>query len=629
MTPEEQRPDWVSDAMSGEPSLDAPSLPDLPPVPTDAELESLRALLFKREIALLEQLRARLDDPAAQAKEISNVVAEALLLRAHKDDRLQVALEPLVENIFQVSLRKNPHRFTNVLFPVMGPALRKSIAETFRSMLESFNKSMEMSFSWKGLRWRLEAMRTGKPFSEIVLLHTLVYRVEQVFFIHSETGLEIAHAAAEDSETQDTGMVSAMLTAIQDFVRDCFTGGQSGELESLQHGEYTFLVEKDPRAYIACQIRGTPPAGFREQVRSTLENMLIEYAEPLESFSGDTEPFQSAKRYLDALFISRFVDEDKPLPLWVKALPVLLLLGLIGWFGFFQYDSYQERRESAQREEVRSAFYENMRQGLEPLRREPGLMIAHVEPGDTAPWEVILLKDDLARTPEEVLAENGVDNSRYIFRIIPQVSYERSIVARRVESKIHPPSTVTMRFGDDGTLYFSGAAPMEWVLQARQEALALPGVQSINMREVSDPRMDRLTAMVHEVQAVSIRFPLGKDTPIPEDAPKLTRAVETLVALEKLAADMGIAVSLTVYGHADATGQEKRNYEISQARARTIAAMLYAKGSSLPVALYGMGAEYAQKSGTGAAAENEGSRRIELRVHLSRAGDATPELLRR
>ena len=598
---------------------------DVPPVFADADLESLRALLFKREITLLEQLQARLDDPAAQAKEISTVVAEALLMRAHKDDRLQVALAPIVENIFQASLRRNPQRFTDTLFPLMGPALRKSVAETFRSMLEGFNKSMEMSFSWKGLRWRLEALRTGKSFSEVVLLHTLVYKVEQIFFIHSETGLEIAHAAAKNIEIQDTGMVSAMLTAIQDFVRDCFTGGKGGELESLQHGDYTFLLEKDPKAYIACQVRGTPPVSFREQVRTTLENMLIEYAEPLESFSGDTEPFFSAKRHLDALLISRFIDEDRPLPLWVKALPVLVLLGLVGWFGFAQYESYQDRKEAVRQEKARNTFYESMRQGLTPLRREPGFIVAHVTETDTAPWRILLLKDDLARTPEEVLIEADVDNSRYIFRIIPQISYEQSIVARRVNARIHPPPTVDMRFGEDGSLHFSGNAPVEWMLQARQEALALPGVQSINMRELKDPRMDRLTTMVQDIQSVTVRFPLDRDTPIPGDAPKLAAAVNTLVELESLATEMGIAVNLIIYGHADASGSATRNYELSQARARTIAAMLYARGSSLPIAMYGLGAEYA-KSGT--SAEDENSRRIELKVHLSRAGDATPDILR-
>jgi len=595
----------------------------------DADLESLRALLFQREIEMLEQLKARLDDPAAQAKDISNVVAEALLLRAGKDDRLQVALEPLVENIFQVSLRRHPHRFIDVLFPLMGPSLRKSIAETFRSMMEGFNKSMEMAFSWKGLRWRFEALRTGKPFSEIVLLHSLIYRVEQVFFIHSETGLEIAHASAEGIEIQDTGMVSAMLTAIQDFVRDSFTDGKSGDLESFQHGEYTFLLEKGSKAYIACQIRGTPPAGFREQVRTTLENMLIEYAEPLETFSGDTAPFASAGRYLDALFISRFVDENRPPPLWVRALPILLVLGLAGALGFIWHKSDQTRQEAALQAQLQAdeanAFDQSMHQGLALLRTEPGLLIVHVAPDATAPWEVLLLKDDLARTPQEVLMAKGVDPSRYIFRIIPQVSYERSIVARRVAAKIHPPSTVSMRFGDDGTLHFSGAAPMEWMLQARQEALALPGVQAIDMREVSDPRKERLALMVQEIESAVVRFPSGRDTPIPADAPKLAAAVNTLAELEKLAAEMGIAVSLTVFGHADAVGNEKRNYEISQERARTLAAMLYARGSSLPIALYGMGAEYAK---SGSAAADEDSRRIELKVHLSRAGDATPDILR-
>ena len=602
---------------------------DTPPLPANEDLEALRGLLFKREIALIDQLRERLDDQAMHARDVSNVVAEALLLRAHKDDRLQVALEPIVENLFQVSLRKNPHRFTNVLFPLMGPAIRKSIAETFRSMLESFNKSIEMSFSWQGLRWRFEAMRTGKPFSEIVLLHTLVYRVEQVFFIHSETGLEIAHVADEGADAQDAGMVSAMLTAIQDFVRDCFTGDKDGELESLQHGEYIFLVEKDPRAYIACQIRGTPPSGFRERVRSALENMLIEYAEPLESFSGDTAPFATADRYLNSLFISRFVDEDKQLPLWVKALPVLLLLGLAGWFGFSRYEAYQDQREAVRREEAKKTFYTGMYAALEPLRDEPGFMVADIRARDEAPWEVRLLRDDLARTPEAVLAEKGLDSSRYVFTIVPYVSYERSIVARRVHSNIHPPSSVHMTFGDDGTLYFSGTAPMEWMLQARQEALMLPGVQAIDMQGVTDPRMERLPLMVQSVERIAVRFPLGKDIPVPGDTAKLAEAVNTLVGIEKLAAEMGIAASLTIYGHADSTGQEKRNYEISQARARIIAAMLYAKGSSLPIALYGMGAEYAYKRDNGASVGDESSRRIEMKVHLAKAGDATPDILRK
>jgi outer membrane protein OmpA-like peptidoglycan-associated protein len=105
--------------------------------------------------------------------------------------------------------------------------------------------------------------------------------------------------------------------------------------------------------------------------------------------------------------------------------------------------------------------------------------------------------------------------------------------------------------------------------------------------------------------------------------------MDTLVSVEKLAATMNVAVNLTIYGHADATGNDKRNYEISQERAKTIAAMLYARGSSIPIALYGMGSE---QSGKGrdetvpdsreartrqeAARGDQSRRKVEFKVHI-------------
>ena len=63
-------------------------------------------------------------------------------------------------------------------------------------MLESLNTTLEHSLSWRSLRWRLDARRTGKSFAEIVLLNTLVYRVEQVFLIHRPSGLLLQHLTA-------------------------------------------------------------------------------------------------------------------------------------------------------------------------------------------------------------------------------------------------------------------------------------------------------------------------------------------------------------------------------------------------------------------------------------------------
>ena len=132
-----------------------------------------------------------------------------------------------------------------------------------------------------------------------------------------------------------------------------------------------------------------------------------------------------------------------------------------------------------------------------------------------------------------------------------------------------------------------------------------------------DPRRQLLNELMEKINSVVILFALNKDIPADEEWNKLVRAVDDIVALEKLAAQMNMGVTLTIYGHTDAIGNDKRNYVLSQERAKTVAALLYARGSSIPISTYGWGADYADKS-EGQVVANAASRKIELRVHLVR-----------
>jgi OOP family OmpA-OmpF porin len=261
---------------------------------------------------------------------------------------------------------------------------------------------------------------------------------------------------------------------------------------------------------------------------------------------------------------------------------------------------------------------------VDKLRAEPGLMVVEVQRGREGPWRVICMKDELARDPTTVIRDAGGNPDDFTITLVPFVSLEPTMVADRVRRRIRPPDTVRMEFTPDGTLKLSGSAPMDWIMQVRQDAFALPGVKRLDFKNLTDPRLGRLQAMVREVEGVTIEFPLGKDTPVPGDVPKLRKVVNTLVALEKLAAEMGMGTQLTIYGHADTLGNDQRNYELSQARAKLMAAMLYGKGSSMPVSLYGMGAQYANKNATSPQGD-QASRKIELRVHLTRMSSAAPE----
>lgn len=507
---------------------------DLPPEPADPELIALREQLFRREIATINKIKLMLDSGHHSAREISKVISEAIVLRAAKDERLITALEPMVENIVTESMRLHQEDFVNALFPLMGPSIRKSIAENFRSMMGSFSKSLEVSISWKGLRWRLEALRSGKSFSEIVLLHTLIYRVEQVFFIHSHTGLVLSHLVNEGVGSQDADMISAMLTAIQDFARDCFASGHEGELESLQMGEFTIMIEKSSEAYLACVVRGTPPVDFRERMRNALDNLLVEYAAQLATFNGDTAPFRHSIRFLEEFMVSRYVEEKPGTPVWLKALPLLLIMVLAAVLG-------------------------------------------------TSKWS--------------------------------DISEERSI-----RNALTLPEGVEMRL-EGGTLVLSGEATLRWIIEAKDIARTLPGVNAIDTRALKDPLVAELSRLANEIKATHIEFPTGKAIPVQADREKLEDAVNKLVELEKLAASAGLSASLTIYGHADSTGTDQTNYEISRARAQTVAAMLYARGSHMPISMYGMGSRHpkGEKARDESPAPDQSSRRIELHVRLAQS----------
>jgi len=307
----------------------------------DARLAELRSLILKPEQVKIEELDRRLSSPESLAEQVGGVLAHAVAIRGSPDDKLALVLRPIVENAIRSSVRSNPQFFADILYPVMGPAIRKSIAEALRAMMDSFNSSLEMTFSWKYVKWRWEAIRTGKSFSEVVLLHTLVYRVEQLFLLHRESGLVLRHLAVEGVVAQDADLVSGMLTAIQDFVHDSFGGGENS-LESFRVGDLDVWIEQAPHTVLAAVVRGNPPAELSTILRTQLELIELQFIPALEDFSGDASRFHGAEELLRPCLIvaqtgrsgrrfSRLSRESGSAPLksWFSTERVILVVAVL------------------------------------------------------------------------------------------------------------------------------------------------------------------------------------------------------------------------------------------------------------------------------------------------------------
>jgi hypothetical protein len=387
----------------------------------DKPLAELRAILLGPDRVAWENLRQRLDNPSRRAEDVAGVLAEAVRLRSsgHSDIKLRRALQPLVEEALQLSVQSNPRMLADALFPIFGKAIRRAITSELDGMLQSLSQTLEQSFSWRSLQWRWESLRTGKPYAEIVVLRSLLYRVEQVFLIHRNSGLLLQHVAAPTpAETKDPEMVSGMLTAIQDFVHDSVSGAESENLETIRMGEIEVVLAYGPDAILAGFVRGVAPRKLNRVFQDTLDGIERKKAEALHTFAGDTARFDSCRPQLEACLLGQGKTGERPSGSWTArallfGLPVLLLLLLGGWW---VYSSAVDRR------------FTNFAHRLES---EPGIVLTHAEKRGPK-FYFAGLRDPLAVDPASLLPE-GLPSNKIDFRweeyhsLVPRFAAQRRL----------------------------------------------------------------------------------------------------------------------------------------------------------------------------------------------------------
>jgi outer membrane protein OmpA-like peptidoglycan-associated protein len=545
-------------------------------LPVDPRLEQLRSLLLGREIEKLSQLTGLVEDPEQLAIAIGQVLPTAIA-HASSDARLGPVLAPALERATQSSIRSDPRTLVNILHPLIVPAIRKSIGEAIDKTFQSLNESLRHSLTWRGLRWRWEAWWTGISFAEIVLKHTLVYQVEHVFLIHHHTGLLISHVAAEDAASQDPQLVSSMLVAIQDFVRDSFMGAEQQQgLDSLRLGELRLWSEPGPFATLVAVIRGNPPEELHDTLRSVLARIHAERHQALESFAGDSSGFAEIEAQLTEC---ASLKQRAPQPArggvpWLVALIGLVLLVLVGaggwrWWQIHRIDAAEQRRWA---------------DAISHLRTEPGIVITEASRQGGA-FLVSGLRDPLAIDPETVLREAGIDPARLVLRWAPYEGLDPEFVLKRLKASLEPPPSVTLAV-EDGRIVATGAAPARWLERARLAARLLPaGSPGLDLNAVDNSdaaataKLLQATNSLREtIQAREIHFDSNEPLPAAGQDAILDELARELNELSSLASTMRVPVRVTLTGHSDDIGRGTFNLSLSLARSGAVLALLKKRG---------------------------------------------------
>jgi outer membrane protein OmpA-like peptidoglycan-associated protein len=536
----------------------APMLPSR--LDGDPRLDALRSLLLEHDRAALAAVQRKLDDPQQFAEAISAVLARAFTL-AETREELAGVLAP-VERAARMAIRKDPSTLVGVIHPLVGPAIRRSIAEALDGTLQGLNQAFKHSLSWRGLKWRLEAYRSGSTFGDVVLKHTVVFRVEHLFLIHGKTGLLLEHVAASEAETQDPHMVSGMLTAIQDFVRDSFgnnTGEAGGSIDSVRLGDLLLWCEAGPFAFLAAVIRGNPPETLRAVLRDTLTGIHDELRGPLEEFQGDSAHLGDLVTRLKASLQQQEQRPEKRLSPWLWALPLVLLVIAGSWLVLRKV------------EESRVAAY------VQRLRHVPGVVVTGVERGNGG-WEISGLRDPLATDPADLVAESNLDPARIVGHWEPYLALNPAIVLKRVTASLDPPVGVSLLLDGD-TIRAKGSAPDHWLDKARVLIAGLPAgsppIDLSGLKDVQDPAFVRLR---EAIQAHVVSFDTGAPRPAPGEEANLDVLAAEFTELTRVAKGLGFSVRVMIVGHTDDTGRETANLALSAARAEVVRSMLRARG---------------------------------------------------
>jgi outer membrane protein OmpA-like peptidoglycan-associated protein len=361
----------------------------------------LRALIVGPELEDIRLLQERLNDPNIRAEEVGHILAEAVRMQTSGGPALRHALQPIIEQSIRISVQRDPGILSDALFPIIGAAVRKAVASALQTLLQTLNGVVEQRFSFRSLGWRWEALTTSRSFGEIVMLRSLLYRVEQVFLIHRATGLLLAHRAAETAVVKDADMVSSMLAAIQDFVQDSFGANQADKLETVQVGEFTVWIQHGPAAILAGLLRGSPPHGLESVFQSAVETISSEYAEELADFNGDTQPFESCQPLLAKCFMGQAPPAKRRFSSLIWLVPLAAGLALAVW-AFF---SIREARR--------------WNDFVHQLRDQPGIELTQAEKRGRR-YFVAGFRDPLREQLHEVdtwslLARTGIPSDRVQF----------------------------------------------------------------------------------------------------------------------------------------------------------------------------------------------------------------------
>jgi len=204
-------------------------------------------------------------------------------------DDMAEAIGPVMGEAIRVQIRDSRKDMVEALYPVIGETVQKAVAEFAREFQRNIDSRIKATFGPQGTMRRVTARLRGVSDAELALRDALPFRIEEIFLIQHGSGLLISHTHPGTAEVTDSDLISAMLTAIRDFVQDAFAQGdvENKELDEIQYGNLRISIQSGKHAYLAIVYVGVEPEGFRAASHKFISELHVKYSNAFRDFTGD------------------------------------------------------------------------------------------------------------------------------------------------------------------------------------------------------------------------------------------------------------------------------------------------------------------------------------------------------
>ncbi len=128
--------------------------------------------------------------------------------------------------------------------------------------------------------------------------------IDELFFM-STSGLLIKHFTRRLKPDMDQDILSGMLVAVQDFIKDSFRGEEGG-LDELKFGKFQIVLGRGKHIIVAALILGDDIKPFKPQIDKCIKDIEEEFGDMLEEWDGDVESLSGSHKHINNLIEGKY-----------------------------------------------------------------------------------------------------------------------------------------------------------------------------------------------------------------------------------------------------------------------------------------------------------------------------------